>query len=64
MNLTTDIEVTNTRKKLAELESRYEELKTSNEYDEHLRQMTMRSLKKLINQFKEEIVRYEVGIRD
>jgi hypothetical protein len=63
MNLTSDIEVANTRRKLAELESRYEELQTSDEYDEHLRQLTMRSLKKLVNQLKEEIVRYEVGIR-
>jgi hypothetical protein len=28
--------------------------------DEHIREVTMRSLKKCINQFKEEIARYEV----
>lgn len=63
MNLTSEIEVVNTRKKLAELETRYEELRVSDEYDKRLRELTMRSLKRLINQLKEEIIRYEVGIR-
>jgi hypothetical protein len=63
MNLSSDIEVANTRKKLAELETRYEELQGSDEYDKRLRELTMRSLKKLINQLKEEIIRYEVACR-
>jgi hypothetical protein len=62
-NLTSDVEVANTRKKLADLETRYEELRISDEYDTRLQEMTMRSLKKLINQLKEEIIRYEVASR-
>jgi septation ring formation regulator EzrA len=59
MNLANDIELANTRGKLAELEARFEELRNDTIEDEHLRQVTMRSLKKYINQFKEEIARYE-----
>jgi hypothetical protein len=59
MNLANDIELANTRAKLAELEARFEELRNETGEDEHLREVTMRSLKKYINQFKEEIARYE-----
>ena len=59
MNLTSPVEVTNTRAKLAELESRYEELRNETVEDEHVRQATLRSIKRYINQFKEEIARYE-----
>jgi hypothetical protein len=59
MNLANDVELANTRAKLAELEARYEELQNEPTEDEHLREVTLKSLKKYINQFKEEIVRYE-----
>ena len=59
MNLANDVELANTRAKLAELEARYEELRNETAEDEHIRQVTMRSLKRYINQFKEEIARYE-----
>jgi uncharacterized protein involved in exopolysaccharide biosynthesis len=59
MSLANDVELANTRAKLAELEARYEELRNDTIEDEHIRQVTMRSLKRYINQFKEEIVRYE-----
>lgn len=59
MTLANDIELANTRAKLSELEARYEELRNETVEDEHLRQVTLRSLKRYINQFKEEIVRYE-----
>ena len=48
----------NTRAKLRELEQLYES-KREESGDEHVRELTLRSLKKRINQFKEEIVRYE-----
>lgn len=59
MSLVNDVELANTRAKLAELEARYEELRRDTVEDEHVRQVTMRSLKRYINQFKEEIARYE-----
>jgi uncharacterized protein involved in exopolysaccharide biosynthesis len=59
MNLANDVELANTRAKLAELEARYEELRNETAEDEHVRQVTMRSLMRYINQFKEEIARYE-----
>ena len=48
----------NTRAKLQELEQLYER-KRQEPTDEHIRQLTLRSLKKRINQFKEEIARFE-----
>jgi hypothetical protein len=59
MNLANDTELANTRAKLALLEERYAELQRGESDDEVLRDVTMRSLKKYINQFKEEIARYQ-----
>jgi septation ring formation regulator EzrA len=61
MSLKNDTELANTRAKLLRLESRYEELRNDTSEDEHVRELTMRSLKGTINQFKEEIARYEAG---
>jgi hypothetical protein len=59
MSLNNDIELANTRTKLLRLEKRYEELRKDTSEDEHVRELTMRSLKGTINQFREEIARYE-----
>jgi hypothetical protein len=59
MSLKNDTELANTRTKLSRLEKRYEELCNDSTEDEHVRELTMRSLKGTINQFKEEIARYE-----
>lgn len=59
MSLRNDIELANTRAKLGRLEARYEALLNDTDEDEHVRELTMRSLKRYINQFKEEIARYE-----
>jgi hypothetical protein len=48
----------NTRVKLQELEQLYQ-VKQQEPADEHVRELTLRSLKKRINQFKEEMVRFE-----
>lgn len=48
----------NTRAKFRELGQLYER-KRQEPTDEHVRQLTLRSLKKRINQFKEEIARFE-----
>ncbi len=59
MTLRNDRELANTRRKLRLLEESYEEARTETDEDEHLRELEMESLKRLINQFKEEIARYE-----
>jgi len=59
MNLRTDQELANTKRKLRLLEESFEEARTDLDEDEHVREVTMESLKRLINQFKEEIARYE-----
>lgn len=57
MILKNDIELANTRAKLARLEARYESLQNDTAEDEYVRELTMQSLKRYINQFKEEIAR-------
>ena len=59
MSLKNETELANTRAKLARLEARYEALRNDTAEDERIRALTMRSLKRYINQFKEEIARYE-----
>jgi hypothetical protein len=59
MDLKSDLEVVNTRHKLARLEARYEMLRNDPNEDARVRELTMISLKRMINQFKEEIARYE-----
>jgi hypothetical protein len=59
MNLQNVRQLENTRKKLRKLEERYELTRADSGAPEHVRELTMRSLKRLINQFKEEIVRFE-----
>lgn len=49
----------NTRAKLAELEGLYAKTAGAPTSDEHVRELTLRSLKKRINQFREEITRFE-----
>jgi len=53
----------NTRLKLLELEQLYVETKERSATSEHVRELTLRSLKKRINQFKEEITRFEARTR-
>lgn len=59
MNLTSERELASTKKKLRLLEDSYEEARTDADEDEHVREVTMESLRRLINQLKEEIARYE-----
>jgi hypothetical protein len=59
MSLRNDIELANARAKLRRLETRYDELGNNADEDEHVRELTLRSLRATINQFKEEIARYE-----
>ncbi len=59
MSLKNDIELANTKAKLVRLEARYEDVRSDTREDPHVRELTLRSLKRYINQFREEIARYE-----
>jgi hypothetical protein len=52
----------NARIKLRELEDRYAKTLQGPAASEHVRELTLRSLKKRINQFKEEITRFEAHV--
>jgi hypothetical protein len=49
----------NTRLKLAELQGLFATTKASPTANEHVKELTLRSIAKRINQFKEEIARFE-----
>ena len=53
----------NTRIKLQDLERLYAKTQQGSATSEHVRELTLRSLKKRINQFKEEIARFEARAR-
>jgi hypothetical protein len=58
--LKNETELKNTREKLRMLEEQYAAAQVRTPGNEHVRQLTLHSLKKLINQLTEEIVRFEV----
>jgi hypothetical protein len=59
MTLQSYREIEATREKLRMLKERYEAHRREPAGDEHVRELSMRSLKQLINQLKEEIARFE-----
>ena len=59
MSLKSHRELEVTREKLSMLESMHEADKRDQSGDAHVRELSMRSLKRLINQLKEEIARFE-----
>jgi hypothetical protein len=59
MMLRNEIELANTREKLHELEDRYQARLREAPADPHVHGLTLRSLKRTINQLKEEIARYQ-----
>lgn len=59
MNLESNQALANTREKLRVLEEMVEEVRSEEADDEHLRDVEMESLTRLINQLKEEIARGE-----
>ncbi len=61
MSIQSHRQLENTRKKLKLLEDRLRELNTEPVSNARTRELTKRSLKKLVNQLKEEIVRFESG---
>lgn len=63
MNLQSHRELEATREKLRLLEEHYEADKCAQRDDEHVRELSMKSLKHLINQLKEESARFECETR-
>jgi hypothetical protein len=63
MEITDERQVQNTREKLRLLEERYDAVKRDVADTTPARDWTLRSLKRLINQFKEEIIRFESRAR-
>ena len=59
MMLRNDRELVNTREKLRILEESYEEVERESNGDEELREAELESLRRFINQLKEEIARYQ-----
>src|SRR5262245_18795270 len=53
----------NTRRKLQELEQLYTKTRQGPAANEHVRELTLCSLRKRINQFKEEITRFKARVR-
>ena len=62
MTLKNEKELDNTRVKLCRLEARYEAHLHETGENERVRELSMLSLKRLINQLKEEIARYEAHL--
>jgi hypothetical protein len=59
MELKDEREVEVTREKLRSLEARYQSVSQDPGDDAHIQELTLRSLKRLINQMKEELARFE-----
>ena len=59
MNLQSERELEVTREKLPLLEECYEQDRREPDGDAHVQELTLRSLKRMINQLREEIVRFE-----
>jgi hypothetical protein len=59
MNLQSLRELENTRRKLQELEEEYDAATRRPFANDQVRQATLSSLRRLINQLKEEIIRFE-----
>ena len=59
MDIKDECEVAVTREKLRSLEARCRAVEQDAKGDRHVQELTVRSLKRIINQMKEEIARYE-----
>ena len=59
MKLESQRELDATREKLSALQQRYDAIRQQPADDEHVKELTLRSLKRLINQLTEEIARFE-----
>jgi hypothetical protein len=62
MILKDELELSVTHEKLSELQEQYEATQKDTGANKSARELTLRSLKKLINQLTEEIARYEAHV--
>jgi len=62
MNLKDELQLSVTKEKLSGLKECYESIRQETGGDAFVRDITLRSLKKLINQLTEEIARYEAHV--
>jgi hypothetical protein len=62
MSIENQRQLANTRRKLEDMEQLYTKTEQGPAANEHVRELTLRSLKKRINQFKEEIARFEAKV--
>ena len=62
MSIRNEKELAVTREKLRLLEERVATLKGQTAGDTHVRELTLRSLKSMINQLREEIIRFTAGV--
>jgi len=60
MTLKSEIELVNTREKLRELQERYQARQLETPSDVRVHTLTLQSLKRTINELKEEITLFEV----
>jgi len=63
MDLQDDLQLSVTKEKLSGLKECYESVRLETDGDKHVRELTLHSLKKLMNQLTEEIIRYEIHTR-
>jgi hypothetical protein len=64
MNLENDTQLANTRMKLRSLEEHYELSSQDRSGTPQQREISLRSIKRIINQLKEEIALYECRVRE
>jgi len=62
MTLHDKVELETTRQKLRVLEEHYESEKRATGGDEHVRELSMRSIRRIINELKEEIARFQAHV--
>ena len=61
MALKNDAQLRNTQEKLRELEQRYRARQSEVAANPHVQELTLRSMKQVINELKEEIARYQTA---
>jgi hypothetical protein len=64
MSLRSNQQLEASRKKLTGLKELYEKTKADDSQTGYSRELTLRSIRKTINQFKEEIARYEAELAE
>jgi septation ring formation regulator EzrA len=62
MSIQNQRQLENTRSKLEELEELFQKLRKGPTRNDHVRELTLRSLQGRINQFREEIARFETRV--